>query len=124
MSNDAPKSGLPLRSAALQRPMPVGRRFQPGQSGNPGGKAPIIRQIRDLARQHTAEAIEGLLAIGRKESATDAARVAAWEAILDRGWGKAPQKYEVEMSIFESMSPEARAVIEQACDILMQEMRP
>ena len=40
--------------------MPVGRRFQPGQSGNPGGKAPIIRQIRDLARQHTAEAIEGL----------------------------------------------------------------
>src|SRR5207244_11467027 len=37
-----------------------GRPFQPGQSGNPGGRPKEDAPVRDLARQHTAEAIRKL----------------------------------------------------------------
>ena len=51
-------------------------------------KAPI--DIRSLARSHTKKAIEvlgGILANGKR----DADRIAAANALLDRGWGKAAQ---------------------------------
>ena len=71
-----------------------GRPFQPGQSGNPGGRPKDISIVRDLARTHTSDAIQTLVSImrdGRKE----AARVAAAQAILDRGWGKAVQDLDI-----------------------------
>ena len=64
-------------------------RFVKGVSGNPGGRPKSIEEIRDLARSYTAEAMQSLLRIatsGKSESAV----VAASNAILDRGWGKAP----------------------------------
>lgn len=63
--------------------------FVKGVSGNPGGRPKTIEEIRDLARSYTAEAMHSLLRIatsGKSESAV----VAASNAILDRGWGKAP----------------------------------
>ena len=51
-------------------------------------KAPI--EIRSLARSHTELAIQTLAGVARcGESET--ARVMASCALLDRGWGKAPQ---------------------------------
>ncbi len=32
--------------------------FKPGQSGNPGGRPVVAREVKSLAMQHTAEAIE------------------------------------------------------------------
>ena len=64
--------------------------FRPGQSGNPGGRPKAIAEVRHLARQYTSLAIETLASIvqhGDKETA----RVAAAQALLDRGWGKAVQ---------------------------------
>ena len=50
-------------------------------------KAPL--DIRSLARQHTSLAINQLARIcGHGES--ESARVMAANALLDRGWGKAP----------------------------------
>lgn len=63
--------------------------FVKGVSGNPGGRPKSIEEIKNLARSYTAEAMEALLTIatsGKSESA----RVSAANAILDRGWGKAP----------------------------------
>lgn len=56
--------------------------------------AKSITQIRSLARSHTRSAIRALVGVMQSTSATPAARVSAANAILDRGWGKAPQAIE------------------------------
>jgi len=53
-----------------------------------------ITDIRSLARSHTRTAINVLVSVMRSKDATPAARVSAADAILDRGWGKAPQALE------------------------------
>src|SRR5262252_6226016 len=68
-----------------------GRKFQPGQSGNPGGKPKAIVEVAAAARERTTEAIETLNKIMTDKDATASARVSAAVAILERGWGKAPQ---------------------------------
>ena len=47
--------------------------------------------IRSLARSHTESAIKCLAGIMNQSEAAPAARVAAANALLDRGWGKAAQ---------------------------------
>ena len=81
-----------------EKQRPVGGRsgkgFLPGQSGNPGGRPRIIGEVRDLARQHTTLAVETLVHI-MQHGTKDAARVAAAQTVLDRGWGKAVQAVEM-----------------------------
>jgi hypothetical protein len=50
-----------------------------------------ITEIRSLARSHTRTALNVLVSVMRSNDATPAAKVSAATAILDRGWGKAPQ---------------------------------
>lgn len=50
-------------------------------------KAPL--EIKSLARGHTESALRVLAAIMNKEDAPESSRVAAAQALLDRGWGKA-----------------------------------
>lgn len=52
-------------------------------------KAPI--DIRSLARAHTERALQTLAGIMDQPKAPYAARVAASEALLNRGWGKPAQ---------------------------------
>lgn len=52
-------------------------------------KAPA--QIKSLARAHTETAINVLAGIMNQPSAPGTARVAAANALLDRGWGKPTQ---------------------------------
>ncbi len=47
----------------------------------------VTAEIRDAAQQYTVEALGGLAEIARNGD-SDAARVAAWKAILDRGHGR------------------------------------
>lgn len=72
-----------------------GRPFRPGQSGNPGGRPKEDVHVRELARQHTAEAIETLTTIMRR-GRTEAARVRATEALLARGWGQPGQLADID----------------------------
>ena len=53
-----------------------------------------LTEIRSLARSHTRAALNVLVGVMRSKDATAAARVSAANAILDRGWGKAPQAIE------------------------------
>lgn len=66
-----------------------GKPFAAGQSGNPGGRPKTIAEVRELARSYTVEAIEAMAQI-MLAGESEAARVAAAEKVLDRGWGKAP----------------------------------
>jgi hypothetical protein len=52
--------------------------------------------IASLARSHTRTAIRTLAQIMKQPQAPYAARVAAAEALLDRGWGKPKQSHEAE----------------------------
>jgi hypothetical protein len=53
-----------------------------------------IAEIRSLARSHTRTALNVLVSVMISKTATPASRVAAANAILDRGWGKANQSLE------------------------------
>lgn len=72
---------LPARYAGL-------RPWQPGQSGNPGGRPKD--HIIALARQRTAKAIQAL----EEALEVPSTRVAAAAVLLDRGWGKPTQHLE------------------------------
>src|SRR3954454_24228709 len=52
----------------------------------------IPADLRSLARSHTALSIKVLAGIAQNGQ-TDAARVAAATALLDRGWGRPPQAH-------------------------------
>jgi HEAT repeat protein len=68
-----------------------GRPFPKGISGNPGGRPKVLGDVQALARQKSPEAINTLANIMDDQKAPPAARVAAANALLDRGYGKPTQ---------------------------------
>jgi hypothetical protein len=67
--------------------------WKPGQGGNPGGRPKVSAQIRDLARDHGAQAIERLVILMHSKNESVAVRAA--EALLDRGYGRPMQGIDV-----------------------------
>jgi hypothetical protein len=54
-------------------------------------------EIKSLARVHTEAALKTLVGVMNQAEAPPAARVAAANSLLDRGWGKAESKSEITM---------------------------
>ena len=75
----------------------IGRPFKKGQSGNPGGRPKVVAEIRQLARERGPEAIAALVKVMTKGK-SEAARVAAANALLDRGWGRPKPSDETEIT--------------------------
>ena len=67
--------------------------FQPGQSGNPGGRPKQDNSLRDACRAHTDKAVEVLVLALDDENTKN--RVIAANALLDRGYGKPAQSMEL-----------------------------
>ena len=63
-------------------------RWRKGQSGNPSGRSRIYHEVQKVAQQHSLEAIETLygIMVDKRQAARN--RLAACNAILDRGLGK------------------------------------
>ena len=61
-------------------------RFLPGESANPGGRPSGIKELREMTRQYTKEAVDVLV----KHLRDPDPRVALFAAnsLLDRGYGK------------------------------------
>ena len=57
-------------------------------------RSKTVTEIRSLARSHTRTALNVLVGVMRNTKAPAPARIAAANAILDRGWGKAAQAVE------------------------------
>ncbi|MCP4375767.1 MAG: hypothetical protein GY794_06280 [bacterium] len=68
-----------------------GRPFTKGVSGNPGGRPKVLGDVQELAREQSPQAINTLAKIMNNEKTPPAARVAAANALLDRGYGKPTQ---------------------------------
>lgn len=62
--------------------------FKPGQSGNPGGRPGVVKEIQELAQEHCAAAIDRLKKIAENPKTPPAVVVSACNALLDRGIGK------------------------------------
>lgn len=101
---------MSVQSKPPERPGGVtGRGFQPGQSGNPGGRLKAVKEVEETAREHTAAAMAALAEIATNGDAPPAARVSASSVLLDRGWGKAKQHVEHSGKVgFEDMPSDAR----------------
>ena len=74
-----------------------------GQSGNPGGRSPRVgpngESIAELARAHTAEALATLVEVCTGKANEPRDRVAAANAILDRGWGKPKESMDLDAKV-------------------------
>ncbi len=71
-------------------------RFLPGGSSlNPGGRPAVLREVQEVARQHTAAAISRLLELLGSNDGRIA--LAAAEQLLDRGWGKPMQMQQADV---------------------------
>ena len=72
----------------------MGRPFEKGVSGNPGGRPKESEDLKALARSYTTEAVERLAYWLRSDNPK--ASVAAASILLDRAYGKATQALSVE----------------------------
>ncbi len=72
--------------------------FKPGKTGNPGGRPKEVAEMRALARERTSDAVDTLFSIMDDADKPAAARVAAANSLLDRGWGKLAQAITADMT--------------------------
>ena len=90
-ADDHPRSAA---NAARRRALRITERDALGRvlpgSINVNGGRPKGATVTTLARTYTDRAIELLGAVMEDERSPQAARVTAAQALLDRGWGKAP----------------------------------
>ena len=77
---------------------------RPGPGRPPGQPNRATRELKALAQQYTAEAIEALAEVMRDKAAPAMVRVKAAEALLDRGHGKPTQQIEARTTPFEDLS--------------------
>jgi hypothetical protein len=79
--------------------MPEGRRFKPGQSGNPGGRPKgLARAVRDRLREVAGEGRDGAdelvsfwFSIVTDQHQKTADRIACSKILAAYGWGKPPE---------------------------------
>lgn len=87
--------------------------YKKGETGNPGGiprkpesiaRRQLTQNVREYCRTKSQAAVEALVEVMTSKSAPPAARVAAANSILDRGWGKAQVEINATVTSYDTMS--------------------
>ena len=87
--------------------------MRPGAGRKRGVANKVTRELRELAREYTEEAVSALVRILRDKTAPASTQVAAATALLDRGYGRPAQHVDAEINgsllhRLEQMTPQER----------------
>lgn len=82
-----PSTSLTAGKGQGRKMPPIETRFQPGQSGNPGGKTQTEAEIRRLAQGMSVDALKRIQTIAM-ETDDERAALVGLGMILDRAFGK------------------------------------
>ena len=98
------------RPAENSKLAPRGKPFQPGKTGNPGGrpkKTEEERTLEAMCKDKTPQALSTILHI-MEEGEQERSRLSAAQYIIDRGWGKAKESVELSGTVALSIADQIR----------------
>jgi hypothetical protein len=81
----------------------------------------FIADVKAAARELTPDAMDTLKQVMKDPKAPPAARVGAATAVLDRGWGRAMQPVEAQVSFLDKMGDSEKTELLAALDLLKAE---
>lgn len=97
-------------SPAENSKKPRGKPFQPGTTGNKGGrpkKTEEERTLEQMCKDKTPDALGTILYI-MQDGEQERARLAAAQYIIDRGWGRAKESVELSGTVNLSIADQIR----------------
>jgi hypothetical protein len=85
---------MTIQAPQISKNLPRGRPFAKSRSGNPGGRpkrTPEEAQLIEACREKTPDALAVIQEL-MESSSNDRVRLAAAQFIIERGYGKAPER--------------------------------
>jgi hypothetical protein len=101
--------------AENSKKLPRGKPFQPGKTGNPGGrprKTEEERTLEEMCKEKTPEALATILSI-MDSGEQERARLSAAQYVIDRGWGKAKESIALSGGLTLSIAEQIKQAHEQ-----------